>query len=256
MLAGSAVRRSAQGMTATNGDRQPSFEPVTLCATVRTMKGSLMSFDILDSRVDAYLRELNAKHDDPVLLEMEALAKEKSFPIVGRLCGAFLEAMALTARAGVVFEMGSGYGYSAWWFSRAVGEGGKVYCTDGNPENRALAEQFLTRAGRWDRIEYHVGWAQEVLQAAPDSFDIVYNDIDKEQYPEAWLLAKDRIRFGGLYICDNVLWSGRATGGEADDGTEQTAAIRKHNELIFSDPDFDAFIYPVRDGLIVARRRS
>jgi caffeoyl-CoA O-methyltransferase len=214
-----------------------------------------MTFDILNPRIDAYLHDLNAKHDDPVLLEMEERAREHDFPIVGRLCGAFLEAMALTARAGVVFEMGSGYGYSAWWFSRAVGEGGKVYCTDGSQENRDLAEQYLTRAGRWDRIEYHVGWAQEILKATPDSFDIVYNDIDKADYPEAWLLAKDRIRFGGLYICDNVLWSGRVT-PEADDGSEATAAIRKHNDLVFSDPDFDAFIYPVRDGLIVARRKA
>lgn len=215
-----------------------------------------MSFDIIDSRVDTYLHELNAKHDDPVLLEMEERAREHGFPIVGRLCGAFLEGIALTARAGVVFEMGSGYGYSAWWFSRAVGDGGKVYCTDGSAENRELAEDYLTRAGRWDRIEYHVGYAQDVLQQTPDSFDIVYNDIDKEQYPEAWLLAKDRVRHGGLYICDNVLWSGRATGGDADDGEASTAAIRQHNQLIFDDPDFDAFIYPVRDGLIVARRRG
>jgi caffeoyl-CoA O-methyltransferase len=219
------------------------------------MEGANMSFDILDPRIDAYLKELNAKHDDPVLLEMEERAREHGFPIVGRLCGAFLEAIALTARAGTVFEMGSGYGYSAWWFSRAVGEGGKVYCTDGSAENRDLAEQYLTRAGRWDRIEYHVGWAQEVLQSIPDSFDIIYNDVDKEQYPDSWLLARDRIRFGGLYICDNVLWSGRVT-EEGYDGSASTDAIRKHNDLIFADPDFDAFIYPVRDGLIVARRKG
>ena len=107
-----------------------------------------MSFDILDPRIDSYLKVLNAKHDDPVLLDIEERAKEHGFPIVGRLCGAFLEAIALTARAGTVFEMGSGYGYSAWWFSRAVGEGGKVYCTDGSAENRDLAETYLTRAGR------------------------------------------------------------------------------------------------------------
>jgi caffeoyl-CoA O-methyltransferase len=213
-----------------------------------------MTFPILDSRIDDYLQELAAKHDEPVLLEMEGLARERSFPIVGRLCGTFLEVMALAIGATRVFEMGSGYGYSAYWFSRAVGPEGTVYCTDGDEENRDLAEQFLTRAERWDRISYHVGYAQDVLQVTPGEFDIVYNDIDKTQYPDAWLLAKDRVRPGGLYICDNVLWSGRVT--DLDDQSPETAAIRQQNEIIFADPDFDTFIHPVRDGLIVARRKS
>ncbi|MGD9714260.1 MAG: O-methyltransferase [Thermomicrobiales bacterium] len=214
-----------------------------------------MSFDILDPRIDAYLKDLNAKHDDPVLLDMESRAEEHGFPIVGRLCGAFLESIALTLGARTVFEMGSGYGYSAWWFTRAVGEGGKVWCTDGSQENRDLAEQYLTQAGRWDRVEYHVGWAQDALAATPGEFDIVYSDVDKPQYPETWLQAKERVRPGGLYICDNVLWSGRVT-DDAFDDSESAVAIRKHNELIFADPAFDSFIFPVRDGLIVARRRS
>jgi len=157
-----------------------------------------MSFDILDPRVDAYLKQLNAKHDDPVLLDMETRAQEHDFPIVDRLCGSFLEALALTIGATTVFEMGSGYGYSAWWFTRAVGASGKVWCTDGSEENRDLAERYLTQAGRWDRVEYHVGWAQEVLKATPGDFDIVYSDVDKPQYPDTWLQAKDRVRPGGL----------------------------------------------------------
>ena len=102
-------------------------------------------FPILDPRIDHYLNQLEAKHDDPVLLEMEKLAEQNHFPIVGRLSGVFLEAMALTLGARTVFELGSGYGYSAWWFTRAVGPEGTVYCTDGDPQNRVMAEDFLTR---------------------------------------------------------------------------------------------------------------
>jgi caffeoyl-CoA O-methyltransferase len=212
-------------------------------------------FSILDPRIDTYLHKLDAKYDDPVLLEMEALAKKNDFPIVGRLSAAFLEVMALTVGARTVFELGSGFGYSAWWFTRAVGPEGKVYCTDGDPENRGKAEQFLTRAGRWDRVDYRTGMAQDLLADTLGSFDIVYNDVLKPQYPETWLQAKERVRPGGLYIADNVLWSGRVT-PEGDDGNEGTRAIQRHNELIYADPDFDSFIHPVRDGLIVARRRE
>ena len=215
-------------------------------------------FPILDPRIDHYLNQLEAKHDDSVLLEMEKLAEQNHFPIVGRLSGVFLEAMALTLGARTVFELGSGYGYSAWWFTRAVGPEGTVYCTDGDPQNRVMAEDYLTRAGRWDRVNYRTGLAQDLLADTMGEFDIVYNDVLKPQYPETWLQAKDRVRPGGLYICDNVLWSGRVTieGSKGDTRKDDTEAIKSHNELIFADPDFDAFIHPVRDGLLVARKRE
>lgn len=212
-------------------------------------------FPILDPRIDAYLSKLNERYDDPVLLDMEALARANGFPIVGRLSGAFLEIMARTIGARTVFELGSGFGYSAWWFTRAVGPDGAVYCTDGDPRNRDQAEAFLTRAGRWDRVRYRTGMAQDILADTLGTFDIVYNDVDKPQYPETWLQARDRVRPGGLYIADNVLWSGRVT-PEGDDRAEGTRAIQRHNELIVADPDFDSFIHPVRDGLIVARKRD
>ncbi len=213
-------------------------------------------FPILDPRIDQYLNQLERRHDDPVLLEMETLAEQNHFPIVGRLSGVFLEAMALTVGARTVFELGSGFGYSAWWFTRAVGPDGMVYCTDGDPANREKAEDFLTRAGRWDRVNYRTGNAQDLLVDTLGEFDIVYNDVLKPQYPETWLQAKDRVRPGGLYIADNVLWSGRVTpeGAKHDTRPDETEAIKRHNELIYADPGFATFIHPVRDGLLVARK--
>ena len=215
-----------------------------------------MPFAPVDPRAERYMRDLASRHDEPVLLEMEKRAEERGFPIVGRLVGELLEVLARSVGARSVFELGSGYGYSAYWFSRAVGPEGRVVCTDGDPANRDLAEDFLGRAGRWDRIDYRVGMAQDVLQATPGEFDVVYNDIDKLDYPEAWLLARDRVRPGGLYICDNVLWSGRvAEDDPSDERSEVTAAIRRHNELVYADPGFDACLVPTRDGVLIARRR-
>ncbi len=215
-----------------------------------------MPFNPVDPRVERYLRGLASRHDEPVLLEMERLAAERDFPIVDRLVGELLEVLALGIGARTVFEMGSGFGYSAYWFTRAVGLGGSVICTDGDPQNRDLAERFLTRTGRWDRVEYHVGWAQEVLRQTPGAFDIVYCDIDKGDYPEAWQLARERVRPGGLYICDNVLWSGRVAEPDPDDRRPAwTDAIRRHNEQVYADPAFNACIVPTRDGILVARRR-
>src|SRR5437660_5425361 len=156
-----------------------------------------MPFDPVDQRAERYMRQLAARHDEPVLLEMEQFGRERQFPIIDRLVGELVEVLALSIGAARVFEMGSGYGYSAYWFTRAVGPNGKIICTDSDPANRDLAERFLSRAGRWDRVEYQVGIAQAALRRTRGEFDIVYNDIDKQDYPEAWQLARERIRPGG-----------------------------------------------------------
>ncbi len=212
-----------------------------------------MTFDPVDPRIEAYMRSLSARHDEPVLLEMEELGHARNFPIIDRLVGELVEVLALSIGARRVFEMGSGYGYSAYWFSRAVGAGGSVICTDSDPANRDLARSFLARVGRWDRVDYRVGIAQDVLTATEGSFDVVYNDIDKQDYPAAWQLARDRVRPGGLYICDNVLWSGQVV--DADDHSQRTEAIRRHNTLVYADPEYDACLVPTRDGVLVARRK-
>lgn len=113
--------------------------------------------DIVNPVIETYLRHLARGDDTDVLLEMEAHAEENGFPIVGRLCGQMLEVMARSVRAKRIFEMGSGYGYSAYWFSRAVGPGGELHLSDGDAGNEVKARDFLGRAGLWDPIDYHVG---------------------------------------------------------------------------------------------------
>jgi hypothetical protein len=90
---------------------------------------AVMAFDLVDPRAEHYMRGPAARHDEPVLVEMERLAEERDFPIVGRLVGELLAS---------VVELGSGFGYSAYWFSRAVGPGGTVVCIDGEPATRDL----------------------------------------------------------------------------------------------------------------------
>ena len=211
----------------------------------------------IDPSIENYMSALARQFDHPVLSEMETFARENNFPIVERLVGVSLEIYAKMIGAQRVFEFGSGYGYSAYWFSKAVGSGGQVICTDSNPLNRERAEQYLTIADLWDRVTFCTGYALDIFGQADGDFDICYNDADKTGYPDIWLTAKNRIRPGGLYIADNALWHGRVAVEDAADDTKPgwTKAIREHNELISIDPEFDAFINPTRDGVIVARRK-
>jgi predicted O-methyltransferase YrrM len=209
--------------------------------------------DIVEPRIEEYMASLQARHDEPILLEMEAEGRERNFPIVGRNVGVTLEVLARTAGARRVMELGSGFGYSAYWFARAVGPDGEVHCTDGDPANAERAEAYLTRAGLWDRVTYHVGDAVTAMNGVEGTFDIVYDDIDKHGYPAAWLAARERIRVGGLYVCDNVLWSGRILDPEPD---RDTSAIAEHNRLIAEDEAFVSTIVPTRDGVLVAVRTA
>lgn len=211
----------------------------------------------VDPAIEQYMLSLSGSSDHPVLDQMEQLARENNFPIVGRLVGMFLETMAKTINARRIFEFGSGYGYSAYWFAKAVGQEGKVICSDSDPENINKAEQYLESADLWTRVDFQEGFAQQIFNQTEGLFDICYNDVDKGDYPEIWQLARERIRPGGLYIADNVLWHGRVAVEKFTDIVPGwTEAIKEHNQMIFNDPDFDVFINPVRDGVIIARRKS
>ncbi len=210
----------------------------------------------MDDAVEGYLTDLaQVEHDDPVLQAMEARAEEHGFPIVGRAVGRYLEMAARSIGARRVMELGSGYGYSAHWFARAVGPDGEVVCTDGDPENAEHAEDYLRTAGLWDRVRYRVGDALEGFAAESGEFDIVYCDVDKHGYPDCWRAARDRIRVGGLYLCDNVIWSGHvATGTDREGLPGWTAAIQEHNRLVAEDDRYIGSIVPIRDGVMAALR--
>ena len=212
----------------------------------------MRAMDIVDPKVETYMASLLARRDEPVLLEMEAEAERDRFPIIGRLVGATVEVLARSAGARRVFELGSGYGYSAYWFARAVGSSGEVHCTDGDPANEQKALAYLSQAGLDASIRWHVGDAVTHLNDAEGKFDVVYNDIDKDGYPDAWRAARERIRVGGLYLCDNVLWYGRVT--EPEPERADTRAILEHNALIAEDERYLSAIVPTRDGLMVAIR--
>lgn len=212
--------------------------------------------DIVSAEVEAYVAGLLERRTEPVLAEMEAEAARRGFPIVGRHVGVTLELLARAIGAQRMIELGSGFGYSAYWFARAVGDRGEVHCTDGDPENARKAADYLSRAGLSKPVVYHVGEAVGILREEVEgTFDLVYCDIDKDGYPDAWLAAGDRIRVGGLYVCDNVLWYGRVTNADVeDDRPELTEAIREHNRLIAEDDRYLSSVLPIRDGVMVAMR--
>lgn len=209
--------------------------------------------DIVNPQVETYLRSLLDRYDDPVLLEMEAEAERRRFPAVGRLVGVSLELLSRSIRARRVFELGSGFGYSAYWFARAVGDGGEVHCTDADAANVDRGRAFLDRAGLGDRVTWHVGDALTSFGNVEGELDVVFVDLDKPAYPRAWREASARIRVGGLYLADNTVAAG--SGHVLGDG-EVADALREHNRLIAENDRFVSFVNPTREGVLAALRIS
>jgi len=184
---------------------------------------------------------------------MEALGAEKRFPIIGPQVGALCYQLAVACGARHVFEMGSGFGYSAWWFARAVGPSGRVHCTDGSAANRDQAQAFLEEAGLWSRVRYEVGDATTTLARQRGPFDVVFIDVDKEGYPAAFEVAVNRLRPGGLLITDNTLWSGRVIDGLGD-GSAATAGVVEYMRRARAHPSLATTLIPLRDGVAVSVR--
>jgi len=202
--------------------------------------------------VEDYLYSVIPARDE-VLTEMEAEAARNDVPIVGPVVGRILHQLALISGAKTIFEMGSAIGYSTIWWARAVGKGGRVYYTDGDRKNAEKARKYFDRAGVADRITVGVGDALELLSEQKQEFDIIFNDVDKEDYPKVFRIATPRLRKGGLFVTDNVLWSGKVAQKNPTEAT--TKAILEFNRLLYSSPDFFTTILPVRDGVAVAMKK-
>lgn len=208
--------------------------------------------NITSPEVDNYLYSLLPPRDE-VLTAMEAEATKRNIPIVGPAVGRILHQLALLIGAKTVFELGSAIGYSTIWWARAVGEGGRVFYTDGDRKNADEARGYFAKAGVADRITVRIGDALEMLSEQKQEFDIIFNDVDKDDYPRVFRLAVPRLRKGGLFVSDNVLWSGRVA--DKKNKESSTKAILEFNRLLYASPDLFTTILPIRDGVAAAIRR-
>jgi predicted O-methyltransferase YrrM len=129
-----------------------------------------------------------------------------------------------------------------------------VHYTDGDPANAERAREYFRRAGVAKRIDVQVGNALELLNKAPGKFDLIFNDVDKHQYPDALRAALPKLRRGGLLITDNTLWSGKAARpASADDA--RTLGVQEFNRLVYASKGLYPVLIPLRDGVTVCRKQ-
>jgi caffeoyl-CoA O-methyltransferase len=202
--------------------------------------------------VEEYLYKLLPERD-AVVTEMEEYAEQNRIPIIGPAVARMLSLLVQVSGAKRIFEMGSAIGYSTIWLARAAGPKAKVFYTDGDPEKAKRAQDYFRRAGVAKRIQVQVGDAMSLLKKTPGTFDFIFNDVDKHQYPAAMRAAMPKLRRGGLFITDNTLWSGKAARPAAPDDTN-TLGVQELNRLVYASKDLYPVLIPLRDGVTVCRK--
>ena len=213
-----------------------------------------MTGEPLDPALSRYLDELVPPRPGE-LAAMEAYGREARFPIVGPAAGQLCYLIARMTGAHRVFEMGSGYGYSTAWFARAVKEngGGEVFHVVWDERLSERARKHLRALDLGDVVQYRVGEAVQTLQETAGTFDLIFNDIDKQAYPSSLPVISEKLRPGGVPIVDNMLWHGRIF--DRNDRSATTEGVRELTRRLVTDPGWVTSLAPIRDGLLIAYRR-
>lgn len=212
--------------------------------------------DLIDPELDAYCEA----HSGVEAPHLRALREETYAGVYmpqmcsGHLQGRFLAMLSHLVRPRTIVEIGTYTGYSALCLAEGLEPGGMLHTIDIDPHLPAFVARHIRAAGYDDRITTHHRPALEVIPTLPAPFDLVFIDADKPAYPAYFDAVVDRVRPGGLIIADNVLWSGRVLrpAGEQD---HQTAALAAYARRVHGDPRVEPVIVPLRDGLMIARRR-
>lgn len=204
----------------------------------------------IDSRLETYLRGFAATEDEP-LRAARARSEENDIPAVFGEVGALLRWFARLVVARNVVEVGSGGGYSGLWLLGGMDPRGHLTTIELDPDHQAFAQRAYAEGGVADRVRAIGGAALTVLPKLADgTYDIVFLDAVKSEYPDYLLHARRLLRPGGLLLADNVLWHGRVADDDVHD--DDTEGIRTFNAEVRDDPAFDATIFAIGDGLLAA----
>jgi caffeoyl-CoA O-methyltransferase len=207
--------------------------------------------------LDAYC-ELNSGDEVWYLKELAAETHEKvQMPIMlsGHLQGRLLALLSKLTRPKVAVEIGTYTGYGALCLAEGLAEGGMLHTIDIDPYLPEMVHRYIEKAGMLDRITMHHQAALKVIPTLPTPFDLVFIDADKQNYPNYLNAVIGRMAPGGLIIADNVLWDGKVVAPTAEHD-EKTAALVEYARLVRQDHRLEPVLIPLRDGILVSRRKG
>ena len=205
--------------------------------------------------LDRYLEE-HSQQEDPVLQELARhtyLKEVHPRMLSGHILGSFLAMFSRMLAPERILEIGTYTGYSAICLARGLRPGGILTTLEVNDELRQVALQFFEKANLQEQIRLINGNALELIPALSDTFDLVFMDAHKDDYPNYYNLVIDKVRPGGYILADNVLWGGKVLPPSISDPTTRT--IDQFNKMITQDPRVENLLLPLRDGVMVIQKK-
>ncbi|AHF99221.1 O-methyltransferase family 3 [Halostagnicola larsenii XH-48] len=232
--------------------------------------------DVLTDKVARFVRAAGPSPDD-TLREMDEYAAESGFPHVGPEVGGTLALLARMTGARSVFEFGSGYGYSAYWFARALPDDGRIVLTEIDEDELEMAREYMQAGGFGDIAEYELGDALEIVERYDGPFDLVLLDHQKRRYPEAFEAVRSKVPVGGAIVADNAMTAdsiqfetvlefleARDRGPERrnddltedipNEATDATRGIATYLATVRDDEAFETTVLPLGEGIAVSYR--
>jgi len=171
----------------------------------------------------------------------------------GHLQGRVLSMLSHMIQPTNILEIGTYTGYSAICLAEGLKENGKVVTIDRNAELEDFALSYFEKANVSNKIDFRIGNAIDIIPTLKETFDLVFIDADKINYSNYFDLVIDQVAKGAYIIADNVLWSGKVV-QEVEERDMETKAILEYNEKIHNDPRVENILFPIRDGLMIARK--
>ncbi len=170
----------------------------------------------------------------------------------GHLQGRFLSLISHLMQPRRVLEIGTFTGYSALCLAEGLAADGILYALEGNDELEYLIQKYISESAFKDKIKLLIGNALDIIPTLDHTFDLVFIDAGKRDYPAYYDLVIDKVRSGGLIIADNILWSGKVVGDKKD---LDTRIIDGFNKKVHADSRVENILLPLRDGLMIARKK-
>lgn len=172
--------------------------------------------------------------------------------VSGHLQGKVLEMLSCMIKPKTILELGTFTGYSALCLAKGLPIEGVLHTIDINDELETFAQKYFDKSPYKHQIQLHIGDARTLIPKFNESFDLVFMDADKRQYPDYYDLIFDKIAPGGYLIADDVLWYGKMNLAKPDDA--YTKGLMDFNKKVQEDNRVENVIFPIRDGLMVVRK--
>ena len=203
--------------------------------------------------IENYIQSL-LPDSDGILKDMEAYARQNNVPIITPDIGALLTLFIKSTKAKSILEVGTAIGYSSILMAEAAGEGCQILTIEKNPQLADIAQLNIKKAGFKDNIKVLQGEAAEILEKTEGPYDIIFIDAAKGHYFDFFNKSIDKLKIGGLFICDNVLFRGMVAERSLLIRRKITIVkrLKKFLEYISHNKSLQTSIIPIGDGVSIS----